>query len=178
MNDQLAASPARDDNEIAERCDFLQQAFDLFLEEIEPYIAKAYAFQISDARVTDLRLSQPILLDAVKTYFRDIDAYKQRHRFADDSLADNRKIGAFTTFWLARKRPIYDVNNSSYAAFVNDDFALFTGLVAAEVDPHGARAHNDGKTYQQLITALADCEATAEVLIPTFALFQMPPPNS
>ncbi len=165
-----ALDDSRDSSEIANRCADLQAAFEKFIEGIEPYIAKAYEFQISDAVATSLHLSEPVLLDAVRSYYRDIDEYKRRHEFKNGARADNRKIGAFTTFWLARKRPIYDTRNSSYAPFVNDDFALFTGLVIAEVDPHVARVHGDGKTYQQLMAALADCDATAELLIPMFML--------
>jgi hypothetical protein len=161
----------RTDDEIVERCEFLENAFSLFVENIEPYIAKAYEFQITDASAAALHLSRPILLDAVRNYFRDIDVYKWRNGFQEGALADNRKIGAFTTFWLSRKRPIYDDRDSSYAPFVNDDFALFTGLVIAEIEPHAARAHCDGKTYQQVVAALADANTTAESLIPIFTLF-------
>jgi hypothetical protein len=164
------SNESRDLSDIASRCEHLQAAFEIFIDGIEPYIAKAFEFQVSDATATSLHLSEPVLLDAVRSYYRDIDEYKRRHGFKNGARADNRKIGAFTTFWLARKRPIYDTRNSSYAPFVNDDFALFTGLVIAEVDPHAARVHCDGKTYQQLMAALADCDATAELLIPMFML--------
>ena len=115
-------------------------------------------------------------MEAVVFYFRDMDRYKREHGFTEDSLANPIKVGAFTTYWLAVKRPIYDTHDEPYAPIVNDDFAIFTGLNMAEIDPHRARMISDGKLYDQVKSLLSAHKASPDSLVPLYgALYQQAP---
>lgn len=52
------------------------------------------------------------------------------------------------------KRPIYDTHDEPYAAMVNDDFAIFTGLSLTTIDPHRARVFEAGRIYGQIKSLL------------------------
>lgn len=156
------------DQRVPQRCEALEAAFKLFLRQIDCYVACFYEYQTTQVSCLGLRLSKTVLFDAVASHFRDLDRYKAQHGFPEGARANAAKVGAFTTFWLAAKRPIFDTYDEPYAAVVNDDFAIFTGLSLAEVDPHQARMFADGRIYGQIKSLLSSHAATSDTLVPLF----------
>jgi hypothetical protein len=161
----LGADPAK----IVKRCEMLEKQFNLFLKAIDNYVSCYYEFQTTQVTCVGLRLSKTILTETAVFYFRDMDRYKREHGFTGDSLANSIKVGAFTTYWLSVKRPIYDTQDEEYASMVNDDFAIFTGLSMAEIDPHSARILSNGALYEQVKSLLSGHKASADALVPLYA---------
>lgn len=146
----------------------LEEAFKRFVRCIDCYISCYYEFQTTQVTGDGIRLSRTILMEAVVFHFRTIDRYKVEHDFPEGARANFAKVGAFTAYWLAVKRPLYDVKDEVYAPMVNTDFALFTGLTLAKIDPHQARVLLDGKIYDQIKNLLANHNATPDALVPLF----------
>jgi hypothetical protein len=117
-----------------------------------------------------LRISRKVLFDSVLHYFRDLNRYKQRNGFETGERANAVKVGAFTMYWLCTKRPIYDGHDTDYAAVINDRFAVFAGLIFAEIEPYAATEILDGRPYRMLLQLLADGSATSDGIVPIFEL--------
>jgi hypothetical protein len=170
QTDNSSSGYSATDLRIRDRCEDLERAFDMFTRRLDNYVSHYYEFQTTQVRCEGLKLSEPLLVDAVSHYFFDIDKYKERHRFSDGNLANWCKVGAFTTYWLATKRPIIDMHCEAYAPMVNDDFALYVGLTMANIDPLSLRMIRDGRVDGQLKSLLSSHTATPDALVPLFEL--------
>jgi hypothetical protein len=164
-------------NKIESRCNAIVLAFDAFNMQIEPYIACYWEFQTSQVTPIGLRISPVVLTATVISYLRDLERYKCETGFKPDALANSIKIGAFLTYWLAAKCPIYDTHQTPYAHVVNEDFALFAGMTLAEIDPHQARMICDSRVYKQLQHVLASSNGTPDMLVPIFEMLQTLAPH-
>jgi hypothetical protein len=150
-----------------DRCLAIVSAFENdFQRAIPVFTSHFWEFQTCpDVDQNRFYISKPIVIDAVSSYFRDLDRYKAANGFNEQELADFAKVGAFTTYWLAMSRPVYDTNQSRYAHLVNLDFAIFSGLTFAELSPLTIRRMGDGVIYRQLEQMLKHDAATPDAIV-------------
>ena len=120
-----------------------------------------------------LTINQHVLFDAVLHYFLDLNRYKAFNGFTPKDLANNVKVGAFTTYWIAAKSPIFDNNGTSWSSQANSKFALYAGLTLAEIDPHKASLLAESRPYTQCMQLLSNRVGTADGFVPIFELFRL-----
>lgn len=118
-------------------------------------------------------MSQHVLFDAVLHYFLDLSRYKAFNGFQDGELANPVKVGAFTTYWLAIKPPIFDTKCTPWAAVVNNKFALYTGFTLAEIPPHNAAFLAESRPFTQCMQLLSNRVGTSDAFVPIFELFRL-----
>jgi hypothetical protein len=160
-------------DKLVERSNAIIESFEKgFLRAVPVFTSHFWEFQTChDVDPIQLRISNPVVIQAVDSYFRDLERYKSANGFAAGELADFRKVGAFITYWLDRFKPIYDMNQSRYAHLVNRDFAIFTGLTFAELSPLKVRKLKDGVMYKQLEQLLGHDQATPDSLVTIYEGF-------
>ena len=116
-----------------------EQAFTSHLINTYPYFLNFYS-----ASDNDFNLDVFVLRDISKRYFKDVDRLISYHGM---SGVDNHKIAGYTTYWIAKLRPISVVNlmiyknQSEFCLYINEIFALFvsTGRMLSKTQIHGIR---------------------------------------
>lgn len=164
---------------IAFRCEVLEEAFNLYKAEIVEFSKKQH-YELADmsADPSGLFLNQHVLFDAVLHYFLDLNRYKAFNGFKDGELANPVKVGAFTTYWLAIKSPIYDTKCTPWSSLVNNKFALYAGFTLAEIRPHDASLIADSRPYIQCMQLLSNRVGTSDGFVPIFELFKLLCPHN
>jgi hypothetical protein len=160
---------------IPSRCEAIEKAFAMYVAEIALY-SKSQHYEFIDP-LPSLKISKHVLFDAILHYFIDIDRYKNLNGFKDAELANSAKVGAFSTYWLSAKCPIYDVSDTKWAPIVNNKFALYAGLTFAEIDPHAASCFSDGRPYKQLMQLLSSKSGTPDSFVPIFEMLKISCPH-
>lgn len=159
---------------IASRCEVLEEAFKLYKAEIVAFNrSQHYEFIDMSSDPSGLEISQHVLFDAVVHYFRDLNRYKTFNGFKNGELANPIKVGAFSTYWLSAKAPIFDTKNSAWAALVNDRFAMYAGLTLADIPAHEASLLADSRPYTQCMQLLSNKVGTPDSFVPIFELFKL-----
>lgn len=159
-------------DKIVGRCQTIEDAFLVFSGTLDTY-RSTIGYELSPPTLTTsgLVLSKPILFDAVLHYFRDLNRYKTRNGFEAGDRANEIKVGAFSMYWLATKRPIFDNKSTDYAPLINDRFAMFAGFSFAKIDPIAASLVLKSRPYHQLSQVLSDNSGSPDALVPLLELF-------
>jgi hypothetical protein len=160
---------------IPKRCSAIEKAFAMYVDEIALF-SKGQYYEFVEPK-PDLKISKHVLFDTVLHYFIDIDRYKNLNGFKDVELANAVKVGAFSTYWLSAKCPIYDIADTSWAPIVNNKFALYAGLTFAEIDPHSASLVHEGRPYKQLMQLLSSKTGTPDSFVPIFEMLKLSCPH-
>lgn len=156
---------------ITTRCKTIEAAFEKFRAQIHHLNHSGdYDILMSNPSPAGFHMSQHVLFDAVVHYFRDLNRYKSQNGFSDSDLANPVKVGAFSTYWLSTKCPIYDTSDTKFASIINDHFAIFAGLTFAEIAPHKVSLLLKSKPYTQLKQTLSGRTTTPDSLVPLFEL--------
>jgi hypothetical protein len=162
------------DTRISSRCKTIETAFNKFVEDLRIHREKT-SFDLLDI-VPDpsgLTMNQHVLFDTILYYFRDLDRYKDHNGFGSGERANPIKVGAFSTFWLASKCPIFDNKGTKWAPLINNKFAIYTGLTLANIDPHAASLIDGSLPYKQLDQILSTKTCSSDSLVPIFQLLKI-----
>lgn len=166
------------DSRVISRCGTIEKAFLKYIADIK---ASRDTLDIDMLAIvpdpSGLAISKHVLFDSVFYYFRDLERYKENNGFKEGERANAIKVGAFSTFWLASKCPIYDTKDSEWAPLVNNKFAIYTGLTLANIDPHAASLLDSSLPYKQLDQVLSNKTCTPDSLVPIFQLLKISCPH-
>lgn len=97
--------------DLARRCAILEKVYIKLLEILPEESRGKY------------RISKPMIVEAIKNYFTDIERLKHFHDIKDP---DKAKIAGFTAYWIMKVRPIQIVSFEAEEPdfYINEMFSL------------------------------------------------------
>lgn len=127
------------DYKFEERLDFLYDCWHIFTE----------VFGVNTNRIN---ISHPILMDILRSYFRDVERIKHFH--GGIQRVDESKIAGYLSYWIVKFRPIQLFPNISdlsvFEYYINESFAFAVSVsrfYGVDVKPISENFYNDVLYY-------------------------------